>query len=77
MKPAKSMRPPVAGSPARNTVIFTTSPKVRPMDFDRLLQARQHRERLTCFVLPQYCGEFCGAFGSAGCGVRPLWNTRR
>jgi hypothetical protein len=33
MKPAKSMRPPLPGSPTRNTCIFTTSPNPNCMDF--------------------------------------------
>src|SRR6185436_5361480 len=70
--PSKSMRPPLAGSPARYTVIATTSPKPRPsLSSDSLMRA--NTESVCVLVSPQYSGVPGVALGSSGAGVMPLW----
>jgi hypothetical protein len=70
--PAKSMRPSSAGSPTRNTCIFTTSPIVRPL---ALIDSsiRCSTDSVCASVSPQYSRLYCSASGFAGPGTMPLW----
>src|ERR1700754_1318229 len=75
MKPAKSILPPLAGSPTRNTCIFTTSPRDRPMPLS-CFSMEVRTPTVWVRVSPYACGVSLGAVVSATGGTAPLRKTR-
>src|SRR5687768_6784025 len=65
IKPAKSMRPALAGSPTRYTVIATTSLNERPSESSDSL-IRPNTLMAWVRVSPQYSGDPSAALGSSG-----------